>query len=73
VNIYISITPDVLHQLLQGVMKHLIGWVSDRLIFRQQKIDARCRLIPPNHHITLFPRGITKLSHASGKEHKNVC
>lgn len=73
VNIYISITPDVLHQLLQGVMKHLVGWVSDPLIFGRQKIDARCRLIPPNHHITLFPRGITTLSRPSGKEHKNVC
>lgn len=28
VNIYASIMPDVLHQLLQGVMKHLIAWVS---------------------------------------------
>ena len=73
VNIYISITPDILHQLLQGVMKHLITWVSDPLMFGPQDIDTRCHLIPPNHQISLFPRGITTLTCVSGKEHKNIC
>ena len=72
-NIYISITPDVLHQLLQGVMKHVIAWLSNLLIFRPQGIDAWCHLMPPNHQITLFPRGITSLSRVLGKEHKNMC
>jgi len=40
VNIYISITPDVLHQLLQGVMKHLIAWLSNPMIFGRRSIDA---------------------------------
>jgi Plavaka transposase len=73
VNIYLSITPDVLHQLLQGVMKHLIAWVSNPLVFGKRGINARCRLIPPNHGIVLFPKGITTLSRVSGKEHKNIC
>ena len=72
-NIYISITPDILHQLLQGVMKHLIAWLSDPLVFGRQAIDTRCRFIPPNHQIVLCPRGITSLTHVSGKEHKNMC
>jgi len=73
VNIYVSITPDILHQLLQGVMKHVIEWLSDPLMFGPRGIDARCRLMPPNHQITLFPRGITTLSRVLGKEHKNMC
>jgi len=73
VNIYISIMLDILHQLLQGVMKHLIAWLSNPLIFGRWGIDAQCRLMPPNHHIVLFPRGITTLSCVLGKEHKNIC
>ena len=73
VDIYISITPDILHQLLQGVMKHLIAWVSNPLVFGRRDIDTRCRLIPPNHHIVLCPRGITSLTRVLGKEHKNMC
>jgi Plavaka transposase len=72
-NIYIAIIPDILHQLLQGVMKHLIMWLSNPMVFGQQSIDRWCRLMPPNHQIVLFPRGITTLSRVLGKEHKNMC
>ncbi len=72
-NIYISITPDVLHQLLQGVLRHLISWLTNSVVFGAAEIDARCRCLPPNHHITLFPKGITSLSRISGKEHKAMC
>ncbi|KAH9058056.1 hypothetical protein EDB87DRAFT_1675459 [Lactarius vividus] len=72
-NIYISITPDVLHQLLQGVLKHLLSWLTRSVVFGAMEIDARCRCLPPNHHITLFPKGITGLSRISGKEHKAMC
>ena len=73
VDIYVSIMPDVLHQLLQGVMKHLIEWVSKPLMFGQQCIDTQCQLIPPNYQMALFPRGITSLTCVTGKEHKNMC
>ncbi|KAG2743481.1 hypothetical protein P692DRAFT_201886479 [Suillus brevipes Sb2] len=29
VNIFESITPDILHQLYQGLVKHLLAWLSD--------------------------------------------
>lgn len=70
-DIFISITPDILHQMLQGVMKHLIGWLVS--IFGPREINARCRAMPPNHKILLFTKGITKLSRVSGHEHKKMC
>ncbi|KAH9016036.1 hypothetical protein EDB85DRAFT_1875359 [Lactarius pseudohatsudake] len=70
-DIFISITPDILHQMLQGVMKHLIAWLTSA--FGPVKIDARCRSLPPNHHITTFVRGISTLSRVSGLEHKQMC
>ncbi|KAI9432280.1 hypothetical protein H4582DRAFT_2113196 [Lactarius indigo] len=70
-NIFISITPDILHQLLQGVMKHLMAWL--RSAFGPVTIDARCRSLPPNHHIATFAKGISGLSRVTGLEHKNLC
>ena len=72
-NIFLSITPDVLHQLLQGVMKHLVSWLTHPAVFGSAEINARCQAVPPNHHITLFPKGITILSRITGKEHKDMC
>ena len=71
VDIFVSITPDILHQMLQGVMKHLIGWLVS--IFGASAIDARCKSIPPNHKISLFTKGITTLSRVLGQEHKRMC
>ncbi|KAN0141466.1 hypothetical protein V8E53_000711 [Lactarius tabidus] len=70
-NVFISITPNIFHQLLQGVFKQLMAWLL--VTFGPSEIDARCRSIPPNHHITIFPKGIISwLSHVTGKEHKNM-
>jgi hypothetical protein len=71
VNIYLSITPDILHQMLQGMIKHLIRWLVS--VFGAAEIDARCKAIPPNHRIMIFTRGISTLSRVSGHEHKKMC
>jgi len=73
VDIYLSITPDILHQMLQGVMKHLIAWLTDKRTFRPAQINARCKSLPPSHHITLFLGGRSHLSCVTGVEHKNMC
>ncbi|KAF8804250.1 hypothetical protein BYT27DRAFT_7301505 [Phlegmacium glaucopus] len=39
VHIYRSITPDILHQLYQGIIKHLISWVTKAL--GPLEVDAR--------------------------------
>ncbi|KAJ7468866.1 hypothetical protein B0H11DRAFT_1636670, partial [Mycena galericulata] len=44
VDIFLSITPDVLHQLYQGVIKHVFSWVKEA--FGPVEIDARCRRLP---------------------------
>ncbi|EPQ50619.1 hypothetical protein GLOTRDRAFT_50393 [Gloeophyllum trabeum ATCC 11539] len=71
VNIFQSITPDILHQLYQGVMKHVISWVTNAC--GAAEIDARCRRFPPNHHIRLFTKGISTLSKVTGREHAQMC
>jgi hypothetical protein len=69
-HIYRSITPDILHQLYQGILKHLIGWVTQ--ILGPLEIDARCRRLPPNHNIRHFIKGITSLSRVTGQEHDQM-
>ncbi|KAJ3723812.1 hypothetical protein C8R42DRAFT_719715 [Lentinula raphanica] len=69
-NIFASITPDILHQLHQGVMKHLISWLT--AICGADEIDARVRRLPPNHSIRIFHKGISTLSRVSGTEHKQM-
>ncbi|KAJ7790294.1 hypothetical protein B0H14DRAFT_2293361, partial [Mycena olivaceomarginata] len=56
-NIFLSITSDVLHQLYQGIIKHLIEWLKESL--GEAELDARCRRLPPNHNIRLFMKGIS--------------
>ncbi|KAI9450477.1 hypothetical protein BJY52DRAFT_1125915 [Lactarius psammicola] len=69
-NIFLSITPDILHQIHQGVTKHLIRWLST---LGSEEIDARCIRLPPSHNARSFPRGITSLSKLTGREHRDIC
>ncbi|KAJ3754434.1 hypothetical protein EV360DRAFT_86837 [Lentinula raphanica] len=70
-DIFRSITPDILHQLYQGVMKHLIEWL--KTIVGPNEIDARVRRLPPHHGLRHFSKGISSLSRVSGAEHKQMC
>ncbi|KAF7342816.1 hypothetical protein MSAN_01997500 [Mycena sanguinolenta] len=69
-NIFQAISPDILHQLYQGVIKHLISWLKE--CCGEAEIDARCRRLPPNHNIRLFMGGISNLSRVTGKEHDQI-
>ncbi|THH15756.1 hypothetical protein EUX98_g9415, partial [Antrodiella citrinella] len=70
-NIFFSITPDILHQLYQGVVKHLVSWV--KTAYSQNEIDARCRRLPPGHHVRVFTKGISSLYQLTGREHADIC
>ncbi|KAJ7133963.1 hypothetical protein C8R43DRAFT_1132985 [Mycena crocata] len=69
-NIFQSISPDILHQLYQGIVKHLIAWLI--ACCGEAEMDARCRRLPPNHNIRLFINGISNLSRVTGKEHDEI-
>ncbi|KAJ6479726.1 hypothetical protein C8R45DRAFT_1054433 [Mycena sanguinolenta] len=69
-NIFRSITPDILHQLYQGIVKHLISWIKSAC--GEAEIDARCRRLPPNHNIRIFMNGISDLNRVTGKEHDQI-
>ena len=71
VNIYLAITPDILHQLYQGVVKHLIAWLQEA--YGEDEIDARCRRLPLNHNLRHFAKGISCMSRVTGKEHSDIC
>ena len=69
-DIHRAITPDVLHQLYQGVLKHLIGWCQR--ILTPAELDRRIRCLPPGLGLRHFRNGISALSQISGPERKNM-
>jgi hypothetical protein len=69
-NIHSSMTPDVLHQLYQGVLKHLISWCQ--AMMTEEEMDRRLRLLPPAHGVRHFKNGISALSQVSGQERKDM-
>ncbi|KAH9932480.1 uncharacterized protein B0H18DRAFT_1115738 [Fomitopsis serialis] len=71
VNIYASFPPDILHQLYQGMVKHVIGWT--KTAYGARVIDARFQALPPNHNLRHFSKGISHLSRVSGTEHQDIC
>ncbi|KAF8906944.1 hypothetical protein CPB84DRAFT_1844079 [Gymnopilus junonius] len=69
-NIHKSITPDVLHQLYQGIFKHLIGWCQR--ILGEKVLDQCIQSLPLGYGLWQFKNGISKLSQISGSECKNM-
>jgi hypothetical protein len=70
-NIYQSITPDILHQLHQGMTKHLILWLQSA--FGTTELDQQSRCLPLNHNVRHFSKGISGFLWISGKEHAEMC
>ncbi|KAH9921594.1 uncharacterized protein B0H18DRAFT_880069 [Fomitopsis serialis] len=69
-DIHMSVTPDVLHQLYQGIFKHLVSWCEDLL--GPDELDSRLRCLPPAFGIRHFKQGISSLAQVSGKERKDM-
>ncbi|KAH9020914.1 hypothetical protein EDB84DRAFT_1441645 [Lactarius hengduanensis] len=69
-HIFRSITPDLLHQIYQGTVKHIVRWIVKAI--GAEEVDARCRRLPPNHNLRSFTKGISTLSRVTGQEHNQM-
>ncbi|KAK7020726.1 hypothetical protein VNI00_017626 [Paramarasmius palmivorus] len=69
-DIHFSIMPDILHQLYQGVLRHLINWCQT--ILHKDELDRRIRCLPESYGVRHFKNGISSLSQISGMERKNM-
>jgi len=69
-DIHTTITPDVLHQLYQGVIANLIDWCQ--VLLTPKELDARVRALPPAFGVRHFKNGFSILSQISGPERKHM-
>lgn len=69
-DIHSCITPDVLHQLYQGVFKHVLEWCG--VLMDEEELDCRVRTLPPAFGTRHFKNGISSLSQVSGSERKDM-
>ncbi|KZT56215.1 hypothetical protein CALCODRAFT_436098 [Calocera cornea HHB12733] len=68
--IHTSMYPDILHQLLQGVLKHIIDWLQD--IVGAEELDRGFQSTPPTHGVRQFPEGLKSLQQLMGQERKAI-
>ncbi|KAG8946041.1 hypothetical protein FRC03_001582, partial [Tulasnella sp. 419] len=69
-DIHLSITPDILHQMHEGMVKHLLEWIT-RLI-GPTELDQRLQRMPPNHSLRVYDKGISGFSRLTGTEHRQL-
>lgn len=69
-DIHLAIVPDILHQLYQGVVKHLTNWCAS--LMSEKELDSRIRTLPPCFGVRHFQKGWSELAQVSGKERKDM-
>lgn len=69
-DIHRCLAPDVLHQLYQGILKHLVGWVQH--VIGEEELDECIRKLPPTPGVRHFAKGIAGLAQVTGTERKHI-
>ena len=79
-DIYQSISPDLLHQIMKGMFKHIMDWVDEILankpgwtkIAITREIDIRFKQIPLWPGLKKFPNGISTVQQWQGSEIRQI-
>ncbi|EGO25961.1 hypothetical protein SERLADRAFT_437687 [Serpula lacrymans var. lacrymans S7.9] len=69
-NIHLSVSPNILHQLYQGVFKHMVNWCKD--LMDPKELDQRISSLPACYGVRYFKNGISALGQIRGKERKDM-
>ncbi|KAJ7667158.1 hypothetical protein B0H17DRAFT_1210445 [Mycena rosella] len=72
-NIFACITPDLLHELHNGVFgDHMVKWATEATGGQADEIDQRFRAMTLHPTLRHFKKGISMTSQWTGTEHKNM-
>ncbi|KAJ6550701.1 hypothetical protein B0H10DRAFT_2379627 [Mycena sp. CBHHK59/15] len=72
-DIFSCITPDLLHELHNGVFgDHIVSWSSAAMSGEGLEIDRRFREMTPHPTLRHFKKGISPTPQWTGAEHKNM-
>ncbi|KAF8593398.1 hypothetical protein BDV93DRAFT_535192 [Ceratobasidium sp. AG-I] len=75
-NIFLCLTPDILHQLHKGVFKdHLMDWCLRLVKYLEgsvDNVDYRYKAMPHHSNLRHFASGVTKLKQTTAHEHREM-
>ncbi|KAJ7817495.1 hypothetical protein B0H14DRAFT_3474582 [Mycena olivaceomarginata] len=58
-DIFRSMTPDLLHELHNGVFDHLVKWSTSAMVGEEAEVDQRYRSMTPHPALRHFKKGIS--------------
>ncbi|KAJ7858828.1 hypothetical protein B0H14DRAFT_3085030 [Mycena olivaceomarginata] len=71
-DIFRSMTPDLLHELHNGVFDHLVKWSTSAMVGEEAEVDQRYRSMTPHPVLRHFKKGISLTTQWTGTERKNM-